>query len=974
MQSFKWVCYLSIISLILDIPARAQIVPDNSVGTLLAPNIDIQGLPSDVINGGTKSGSNLFHSFQEFNVGALRGVYFSNPTDVTNIFTRVTGSNPSNINGTLGVLGNANLFFLNPNGISFGSTAFLDVKGSFVGTTASSINFVDGTQFSAASTQSSLLTVSVPVGLGFGSNGGKINNRSTANGQGLQVQNNQSLLLVGGDVTVSGGRLEAKGGNVELGGIASSGTVGLSTSSGVMRLSFPEGVPRANVSLTNEGINPTMINVTDSNGGSIAITGNNIDINGSLLNGGVAVGFIGAQGGDISLNATGAINIASSSISNMLFPQSIGNSGDINITAGSLAVTNSSKLIASTSGQGNSGSVNINARGTVAFEGSGSTGFSTVVFSNVEQTSLGNSGGINVTADSVNLTSGARLNTVTSGQGSAGNININAHSTVALDGVSKNGAISTILSAVMPTGAGRAGDVNITTGWLSILDGGQIGAGSYGQGNPGSLNINARNDIIFDGVGNSTGATTGAFSLVGVPELQQEVVGNSGGINIDTNSLTLRNGAVIATSTFGLGDAGKVNINARESILFDGVGANGYPSGIGTTVERLGVGNGGDIEIVTKSLSLTNGAGLVASSRGQGNGGNITVNANTLTAANGGQIVTNSIGSGNAGNITLSVQKEMILSGNDVTYPERLANFGQQRVFTVGSESGIFANTSRNSQGQGGDLRIVTGKLTLSDGAIANVSSEGTGNAGNFKVRADSILLNNFSSFKAENREGSGGNIILDASNITLRQNSNITTNASDTATGGNININADTLVALENSDITANAKKGRGGNINITTQGIFRDSESDITATSDVGINGSVNITKPDTNQQNNLIEQSSNFGNTEMAIATSCQVNRNVASSKFVVTGNGGLPDTPSRSDIQYEVAQVRAVGLNNNIQSAYKNSSNSNGSWKLGDLIQEASQLIVSKDGRLLLKAINNGAVESSQNLTCHRDVLP
>lgn len=211
---------------------------------------------------------------------------------------------------------------------------------------------------------------------------------------------------------------------------------------------------------------------------------------------------------------------------------------------------------------------------------------------------------------------------------------------------------------------------------------------------------------------------------------------------------------VVTTSTFGRGNAGKVNINARESILFDGTGANGYPSAVGTTVEQLAVGNGGDIEITTNSLSLMNGALLAASSRGQGSGGSITVNANTLTAINSGQILTNSTNSGNAGNITLNVQRDITLAGSDVTYPERLAKFGEQRVVATSPASGIFANTSSNSQGRGGNLTIVTGKLTLSDGAIANVSSEGTGNAGNLKVTADSIKLDNLSSFKAENRVG----------------------------------------------------------------------------------------------------------------------------------------------------------------------------------------------------------------------------
>lgn len=83
---------------------------------------------------------------REFNIDTSRGAYFTNPINVTNIFTRVTGANPSNINGTLGVLGNANLFLMNPNGIVFGNAAKLDLKGSFFGTTANSIKFNDRRQ------------------------------------------------------------------------------------------------------------------------------------------------------------------------------------------------------------------------------------------------------------------------------------------------------------------------------------------------------------------------------------------------------------------------------------------------------------------------------------------------------------------------------------------------------------------------------------------------------------------------------------------------------------------------------------------------------------------------------------------------------------------------------------------------------------------------------------------------------------
>jgi filamentous hemagglutinin family protein len=132
-------CWESIVS--------AQIIPDETLAaesSVVTPD-NIRGIESGLaegealrvrISGGAIRGSNLFHSFREFNIGEGKGGYFENPAAIENIFSRVTGSNPSNILGTLGVLGNANLFFLNPNGILFGPNASLDLRGSFLATTA----------------------------------------------------------------------------------------------------------------------------------------------------------------------------------------------------------------------------------------------------------------------------------------------------------------------------------------------------------------------------------------------------------------------------------------------------------------------------------------------------------------------------------------------------------------------------------------------------------------------------------------------------------------------------------------------------------------------------------------------------------------------------------------------------------------------------------------------------------------------
>ena len=192
---------------------NAQIVPDNTLGaesSVVTPDVNIQGIPSDQIDGGATRGANLFHSFQDFNVGEGRGAYFANPTGIENILTRVTGSNASNILGRLGVLGGANLFLLNPNGIVFGPNATLDIQGSFLATTADRVQLGDNSYFSATQPQtSSLLSVS-PGALFFNAVANQpasiINQGNLSTGKHLTLRAGnldlQGQLLSGGDLTL----------------------------------------------------------------------------------------------------------------------------------------------------------------------------------------------------------------------------------------------------------------------------------------------------------------------------------------------------------------------------------------------------------------------------------------------------------------------------------------------------------------------------------------------------------------------------------------------------------------------------------------------------------------------------------------------------------------------------------------------------------------------------------------------------
>ncbi|OUL33453.1 filamentous hemagglutinin, partial [Nostoc sp. T09] len=338
----------SILFFCLLAPAQAQINPDNTLGaesSRLTPNVLINGVNADQIDGGALRGSNLFHSFTQFNINDGQRVYFGNPAGVQNILTRVTGEQASNILGTLGVNGTANLFLINPNGILFGKNASLDVRGSFVGTTANAVQFGNQGIFSATNPQAAPLLTINPSALLFNQinqNAAIQNNSIALAGQdlegfdaiGLRVPDGKSLLLVGGNVSMDGGQLNAFGGHIELGGLAEAGNVNLLWNGDNLSLGFPENVTRADVSLTNQA----RVSVTGAGGGNIAVNARNLEIlEESVLSAGIAQGLGTPEtvAGNITLNAIGEMVIGSGSeIGNVVYWGAKGNGGNISIDSG----------------------------------------------------------------------------------------------------------------------------------------------------------------------------------------------------------------------------------------------------------------------------------------------------------------------------------------------------------------------------------------------------------------------------------------------------------------------------------------------------------------------------------------------------------------------------------------------------------------------------------------------------------------
>ncbi|MCY7392724.1 MAG: filamentous hemagglutinin N-terminal domain-containing protein, partial [Leptolyngbyaceae cyanobacterium CAN_BIN12] len=245
--------------------AQSQIVPDETLGaerSRVTPET-IRGVESDRITGGASREANLFHSFTQFDIGEGRGAYFENPAGIQNIFSRITGNDISDINGTLGVLGSANLFLMNPNGIVFGQNARLDLGGSFVGTTANAIGFGDGGIFSASmpDVPGQVLNVN-PSALLFNQMG---NGAIASQAKELASASGQSLLFAGGDVSLDASLLFSLGGRVELSRVAGIGTIPIISSGNALQLGFVSGGSLADIALQNNSF------ISTPAGGSIVI-------------------------------------------------------------------------------------------------------------------------------------------------------------------------------------------------------------------------------------------------------------------------------------------------------------------------------------------------------------------------------------------------------------------------------------------------------------------------------------------------------------------------------------------------------------------------------------------------------------------------------------------------------------------------------------------------------------------------------
>jgi len=425
----------------------------------------------------------------------------------------------------------------------------------------------------------------------------------------------------------------------------------------------------------------------------------------------------------------------------------------------------------------------------------------------------------------------------------------------------------------------KGGNINITTGSLFSTHGTRLSTGSAGYGGPrisGNVTIAARDTVSFDG---------GDYGFSGVNSslYPAGAVGNAGNINITTGSLFLTNGATLTSGTRGHGNAGNITVTARDTVSFDGIkirpGASPDVSGIFSSVYSEGVGNGGNVNITSNSLSVTNGAQVSAEVEGgtqlplalggRGSGGSIRVDSNAV---------------------------DLVGVGSN------------------GSSSGLFTNTGRGASGQAGNINVNTGAFRLADGAIVTAQTFNLSNAGNVTINANTfeainggqVLTNTYSSGNAGSirlnaadtstlsgsdhnlaerlarvaqqkfyeevdlnqirnfvvnqdsasglfantapgATGNGGNIFIDPSKLNIIKGAIVSVSSFGKGDAGNITASANSIL-LDQGKLTAESAVGKGGNIQIGAEDLLllRHS-SNISAVSGAassnGLDGNINI-----------------------------------------------------------------------------------------------------------------------------------
>ncbi len=496
---FLMLCSSLLLSGNLTAASGGGLIADHSAGT----QISLEG-QMHAITGGIAQGTNLLHSFSEFNLEAGQTADFRADATTNNIISRVTGPNSSWINGKIqSTTRGASLYLMNPHGVVFGDQASLDVQGAFHVSTADYVRLADNQRIDTAVDQGVTLTVAAPEAFGFldASVGG-----IQVEGSQLSVASGKTLSLIGGEITVtSGAELQTAAGQIDLVGVASAGEVQMISlgvtnpamanitingsrlsvdnvehSTTVGRLSLRGG----EVTAMNSHFNASNHSAHAPSGQALSIEATDITLAGDVA---VVAGTLSAgQGGIVQLKASRDINISGENTRISSASYGSGDAGKVQIQAGSLTLTAGAQIASSSGfphpvsdvpGTGQAGSLEIVTDEMIYLQGD-----------SVLTTESDNAGGGRIhieTRDRLHLQDSRITTSVKGGDGDSGDIFIDPIFVILEDSQIQANAHG-----------GSGGNINLIADYL-LLSGPSVMEASSELSSSGEVNVRAT--VLYSG-------------------------------------------------------------------------------------------------------------------------------------------------------------------------------------------------------------------------------------------------------------------------------------------------------------------------------------------------------------------------------------------------------------------------------------------------------------------------------------------
>ena len=591
------------------------------------------------------------------------------------IISRVTGGNPSNIDGLIRSTVPADMYFLNPNGLMFGPNARLDVQGSFHASTADYLRLENGGRFDACHPQNSLLTVAPISAFGFLTDSPTT---ITTQSSKLIVPSDKTLSLIGGDIHLtsdipliadnsltiptveSESILAAEHGRVNLASLASRGEV-----------------------------------ILDENDLTLQGQGGQIKVENTLVE------MSGYSGGAVFIRA-GQFFLDNAIIRSNTYGNQDGKSINIKLTESAYLNGLNSEISVSTLSQNNAGGIfievpHLEITGALINTGSALTG---------------RAGDIEVHAKKVLMKDGAFIASGSLYAGQSGDIKFEVEDSLSLTGYSPGYRIShgiefenaTTIIFSISIGAGNSGNIDINTKHLNLING-QISTTSFDMGKGGNVTIYAQQANLIDGAAiSNSGYSQGEAGYVKIDIVEKLYITGKLSVTYATVGRIWENpNSWISSSSLGTAPGGRIDIQA-DNIVIDNYGM--------IRASSLATGNAGDIILQANKLQIMNN-GIITTSAEHSIGGNISLTIPNLLYLQDGTITTSVHGGiGDGGNI-------------DITNPQ----------FTVLNQGQI---TAQADAGHGGNIRIVADQFITSPDSLISASSR-LGLDGNVQIDSPAV-------------------------------------------------------------------------------------------------------------------------------------------------------------------------------------------------------------------------------------------